>query len=332
MMGDRLEHELGRKIGAVLDREISAPHPPKRRRRSLACLPGDHAAVYGPPPQRLKDRPRRPIQSVTGDPRAFAPDRSEHVEHLRWIGFGAFFVSSLVIGGRLLLLARRTGQIPEFLIGVAALGLGPFGYGLGMLAFALASRSLSLSATLMGSALLAMQVGAIAQYLFVGTVFRRGSRWAKAVIWTAIVLLIASYAGDLIENGLVNRRNDGVWLWIGSLTRTAALGWSALESLRYHRVVRHRARLGLADPVVAGSFLLWGVGSGAAFAGALLGHVTRILTGRGVAEFPLLSLAVSLLGLVAAVSIWLAFLPTPTYLRFVRSRSRRAGAIPWSPG
>ena len=254
------------------------------------------------------------------------------MEHLRWIGFGAFFVSSLVIGGRLVLLARRTGQIPEFLIGVAALGLGPFGYGLSMLAFALASRSLALSATLMGSALLAMNVGAIAQFLFVWTVFRRDSRWAKAVIWTAIVLLISAYAGDLIENGLVNRRNDGFWFWLGSATRTSVLGWSALESLRYHRVVRHRVRLGLADPVVAGSFLLWGVGSGAAFAGALVGHVTRILTGHGVTGFPLVNLVVSLLGLVAAVSLWLAFLPTPTYLRFVESRGRRAGALPSAPG
>jgi hypothetical protein len=254
------------------------------------------------------------------------------VEHLRWIGFGAFFVSSLVIGGRLLLLARRSGQIPEFLIGVAALGLGPFGYGLSMLAYALASDSLALSATLMGSALLAMQVGAIAQFLFVWTVFRRDSLWAKALIWIAIALLIASYAGDLVENGLVNRRNDGVWYWLGSLTRASVLGWSALESLRYHRVARHRARLGLADPVVAASFLLWGVGTGAGFAGALVGHGTRILTGHPVAEFPLLSLVVSLLGLVAAVSIWLAFLPTPTYLRFVRSRGGRAGAIPWPTG
>jgi hypothetical protein len=254
------------------------------------------------------------------------------VEYLRWIGFGAFFVSSLVIGGRLLLLARRTGQIPEFLIGVAALGMGPFGYGLSMLAFALANQSLALSATLMGSGLLAMQVGAIAQFLFVWTVFRRDSRWARVVIWTAIALLIAGYAGDLIENGLVNRHNAGVWFWISRAARTSVLGWSAFESLRYHRVVRHRVRLGLADPVVAGSFLLWGLGSGAAFTGALIGHATLILTGHSVAEFPLLSLVVSLVGLVAAVSLWLAFLPTPAYLRFVESRNRRAGALPSTPG
>jgi hypothetical protein len=146
-----------------------------------------------------------------------------------------------------------------------------------------------------------------------------------------MVRLIAGYAVELIENGLVNRRNDGVWYWIGSLTRASVLGWSALESLRYYRVVRHRARLGLADPVVAGSFLLWGVGSGTAFAGALRA-VTRLLTGHGVAELPPVSLVVSLLGLLSAVSLWLAFLPTPTYLRRVESRARRAGALPSAPG
>ncbi len=39
------------------------------------------------------------------------------MEILCWIGLGAFFVSSLAIGIRLLQLARRTAQIPELLIG-----------------------------------------------------------------------------------------------------------------------------------------------------------------------------------------------------------------------
>jgi hypothetical protein len=204
-----------------------------------------------------------------------APDRSDDVEHLRWIGFGAFFVSSFVIGVRLLLLARQTGKLPEFLIGIGVLGIGPFGYGLSMLAFALASHSLALSATLMGSALLGAAIGAISQYLFAWTVFRRDASWARAVVWIAIALLLADYVGDLVENGLVNRRNVGAWFWLGAGLRTAGLGWSALESLRYHRIMRLRARLGLADPVVTESFRLWGLGAGAAFAGSLLGVMTR---------------------------------------------------------
>jgi hypothetical protein len=254
------------------------------------------------------------------------------VEQLRWIGFGAFFVSSLVIGLRLLLLARRTGKLPEFLIGIAVLFTGPFGYGLSMLAFALARHSLTLSATLMGSALLATNLGAIAQFLFAWTVFRRGAREAKAVVWAAVVLLLAAYVGDLVDNGLVNRRPQGAWFWLGSLLRTAALGWTAVESLRYHRVMRTRVRLGLADPVVTQSFLLWGEGCAAAFVGALIGHGTRLVTGGGVAEIAALNLAVSLLGLCAAIAMWLAFLPPAAYRRRIQARGRRAAAVSSAPG
>jgi hypothetical protein len=260
-----------------------------------------------------------------------APDRSDDVENLRWIGFGAFFVSSFVIGVRLLLLARLTGKLPEFLIGIGVLGIGPFGYGLSMLAFVLASHSLALSATLMGSALLGATIGAISQYLFAWTVFRRDASWARAVVWIAISLLLADYVGDLVENGLVNRRSVGAWFWLGAGLRTAGLGWSALESLRYHRIMRLRTRLGLADPIVTESFRLWGLGAGAAFAGSLLGVMARALTGHGAAEFPVLNLMLSLLGLVAAVAMWLAFLPPGAYQRFVEARNRRAAALPSAP-
>ncbi len=254
------------------------------------------------------------------------------MEYLRWIGFGAFFASSLVIGVRLLLLARRTGKLPEFLIGIGVLGIGPFGFGLSMLAFVLASHSLALSATLMGSALLAGSIGAISQYLFAWMVFRRDASWARGVVWMAIALLLAGYIGDMLENGLVNRRNAGAWFCLGAVMRTAGLGWCALESLRYHRIMRRRAALGLVDPVVSESFRLWGVGAGAAFTGSLLAIGVRALTGHGVAQTPILNLALSLLGLIAAVAMWLAFLPTPAYLRWVESRGRRAAALPSAPG
>jgi hypothetical protein len=261
-----------------------------------------------------------------------APDRSDDVEHLRWISFGAFFVSSFVIGVRLLLLARQTGKLPEFLIGIGVLGIGPFGYGLSMLAFVLASHSLALSATLMGSALLGATIGAISQYLFAWTVFRSDASWARTVVWMAVALLLADYVGDLVANGLVNRRNLGAWYWLGALLRTSGLGWSALESLRYHRVMRLRTQLGLADPVVTESFRLWGLGAGAAFSGSLLALATRALSGHGAAEIPVLNLAMSLFGLVAAIAMWLAFLPPPAYLRLVEARHRRAAALPSAPG
>jgi len=247
------------------------------------------------------------------------------MEHLRWIGFGAFFVSSLVIGTRLLLLARRTSEIPELLIGLGVLGIGPFGYGLAMLAFAIAPHSPMLSATLTGSGFLAVFIGAASQYLFIWYVFRRTQRWAQPFVFAAIVLLAASYVGDILDNGLLNRTNTGMWNWIGRVLRLGCLLWSSLESLRYHGRMRRRQRLGLADPVVTNRFLAWGVGAGTAFLGSTLGTAVQAVTGVSVTAIPGLSLVISMHGLVSAVAMWLAFQPPAAYLRLVE---RRAAAAP----
>ena len=46
------------------------------------------------------------------------------------LGFGAFFVSSLAIGLRLVWLAHRNRGLPELLIGFGILGIGPAGFAL----------------------------------------------------------------------------------------------------------------------------------------------------------------------------------------------------------
>jgi hypothetical protein len=49
---------------------------------------------------------------------------------LIWVGFVAFFVVALTVGVRVLLLARRTRELPELLMGIGVLGIGPVGFGL----------------------------------------------------------------------------------------------------------------------------------------------------------------------------------------------------------
>ena len=49
---------------------------------------------------------------------------------LVWVGFIAFFVVALVVGVRVLMLARRTRELPELLMGIGVLGIGPVGFGL----------------------------------------------------------------------------------------------------------------------------------------------------------------------------------------------------------
>ena len=52
----------------------------------------------------------------------------------------------------------------------------------------------------------------------------------------------------------------------GGSERVSSL-WGAAESLRYFSMMRRRAKLGLADPLVTNRFLLWGLGIGAAMVG-----------------------------------------------------------------
>ncbi len=244
------------------------------------------------------------------------------MEDLRWIGFGTFFVVSLVIGVRLLLLARRTGEIPELLIGLAVLGIGPLGFGLSMLASAALGGSTITSATLQGSAFVAIFIGATAQCLFVWYVFRRQVRWARPLVYTTIALLAATYAADILENGLVNRQYGGVWFWGSVVLRLFVMAWCSVEPLLYWSRMRRRRRLGLADPVVTNRFLLWGVGSAAAFFGSALGSAVMALTGISANQIPSLNLIVSLHGLVAAIAMWFAFQPPASYVRWIEGRAQ----------
>jgi len=244
------------------------------------------------------------------------------MEQLSWIGFASFFVASLVIGTRLLLLARRTGEIPELLIGLAVLGIGPLGYGLSALAVATSGRSTITSATLQGSGFVAIFIGAAAQYLFVWYVFRRQARWAGPLVFAAIALMATGYVVDILGNGLVHRRYEGLWFWVSMILRLWVVSWTSVEALLYWRRMRRRLRLGLAEPLVTNRFLLWGVGSAAAFLGSAVGLVFVGLTGTSSIQIPSLNVIVSLHGLVAAIAMWFAFQPPAFYRRFIEDRAR----------
>ena len=81
------------------------------------------------------------------------------------IGFAAFFVSSLAIGCRLLWLARRNRGLPELLIGLGILGIGPAGFALTIFAM-LANAHPRLVFVTLATAQLAISAGATSAYVF----------------------------------------------------------------------------------------------------------------------------------------------------------------------
>lgn len=231
------------------------------------------------------------------------------------LGFGCFFLVSLAVGLRLVFQWHRTRQLPELLIGVGVLGIGPVGYALTVVAQLLDASVPLAAACFYGFAQLAVNLGAFAKLLFNGRVYYPGSRTARLAIGVGGVALLVAWI-DVARGGFEIAAPG-----LRHVPLVAALLWGSFEALRYHGRMRRRARIGLGDPVVENRFLLWGLGAGAAGLGSLVSMVAGMGGGAEVLLDPALLGVLSIHGLVAAVCMWLAFLPPRAYTDWVAARA-----------
>ncbi|MGH0037621.1 MAG: hypothetical protein ACQGVK_21535 [Myxococcota bacterium] len=244
---------------------------------------------------------------------------------LVWIGFLAFFVVSLVVGVRLLLLWSRTRELPELLIGIGVLGIGPVGFGAMMAASVVEGSSPGAAAALYLAASLTVSVGVFCKCLFNWRVYHLQSRVCAAITGAVGLFLAGVLVHRLLGPGFRPvSPPDGLGL-AQSATQVGCLLWGAGEALRYWLMMRRRARLGLADPVVTNRFLMWGVGAGAAGLGSAVGTVWSLVSGVATLETPWVVASSSAHGFVAAVALSLAFVPPAAYRRWLE---RRAGGAP----
>jgi len=243
---------------------------------------------------------------------------------LIWIGFLAFFVVSLVVGVRLLLLWGRTGELPEFLIGVGVLGIGPVGFGAMMIASVLKAGHPEVSALLFGLASATVSVGVFCKCVFNWRVYHRVSRVVAGLTAVVGVVLVGVFGVRLLGAGFEPvSPPDGLTL-CQSTTQIGCLLWGSGEALRYWLMMRRRARLGLADPVVTNRFLMWGIGAGAAGVGSAIGTIWSVITGDATLQTPWIVASSSAHGFVAAVALSLAFVPPAAYRRWIeRSATAR---------
>lgn len=239
---------------------------------------------------------------------------------LAWVGFVAFFVVALVVGVRLLRLGLRARRLPEICIGTGVLGIGPVGFGLFVLAQQLAATHPTLQLALYDVGLAAVALGVFCKLIFNWRVYHPESRWLAGGVGVAGALLALTLA-ESVASG----RGYGYRLDWNFLTRTplqiGALLWGSAEALHYWDQMRRRVRLGLADAVVCNRFLLWGIGAGAAGLGSLVGVIAQVASGQTTQQIPWVLASSSLHGLVAAIAMWLAFLPPDAYTRWVAGRA-----------
>jgi hypothetical protein len=236
------------------------------------------------------------------------------------------FVVWVVTGVRLMLLARRTHALPEFLLGASLLLVAAFGFPLTELSRVVPAFHTPLIAV--GS--LCTSLGTALLFAFTALVFRRGERLAWVAVGTGSVLLAVQGVGNAVSQALATTPEDelaATLVWgAGSLVLTgAAWGWASFESLREHARLRKRLPLGLADPVVANRMLLFG-GMGTIAVACVVVDACLLYLGGESARLIFLPLTTACAGLAVSVCMVLAFWPPAAYLERVRGRLEGARA------
>jgi hypothetical protein len=231
------------------------------------------------------------------------------------------------LAARLFRAAWRQRSLPELLVGTHFL-FAPIAISLSI-RVARFDPAHAEAARAMVSACYAIATSSL--LLFGWYVFRRDARVAKACAFCGVLLFAGIWAGDLATGAYATSAGFGL-----RMLMFAPYLWVFAESLHYHRRMRRRLRLGLADAVTTNRFLLFGIWTGGVVAIALLGLIGATLAqlgGGGFSEQELFSntailTATRILSLPVAVSIWLTFFAPAGYRRWLERRAPAPAGAP----
>ena len=240
------------------------------------------------------------------------------------IAFALQLAAAWVVGVRLLRLARRTGELPEKLLGTMMLSLMGLGYPLAIGALAEGTLGLLAARAFQNVSNFLIDLGFALIFVFTWRVFRSEARWAKLACVTVFVLLgvhFVAVARIVAELASMRDAVEAARIWAFLPLGIGALGmlWTGFEALRYYALIEKRVALGLATPALANRFLLWGwmgitMGAGA---GA---NLYFLATHIDVVADPRAQSVTSAVGLAQAVLLYLTFLPPRRYARWIETR------------
>lgn len=248
------------------------------------------------------------------------------MQALAGLAIATLMIVSIAVGIRLLGLHRRSGELPELLLGVMLLLSVGVGYPLRIASTRVGAETADL---LLALSSLAVAVGFICLVAFTRRVFRPDSHYGRAAAVAITAALLASGIWDAVDalfGSEPHRASDTtppMLIACGAVLCTYL--WTGCESLRYRAILVRRIRLGLADPVIGNRLLLWGPLSFMVTAGILLNLVAG-LRGVNTVESPAVLLGSSATGLCQAVMLVLAFGPPRAYLAWVRGSAEPAPA------
>ncbi len=228
-----------------------------------------------------------------------------------------FSLALLVIAVHLLSIAYRTRKAPELLLGLAFLFML---FGNFVIVWCIEAEVMPepLRARWIQFGEVGLDIGFIFAAAFNYRVFRRGAGWAKSLAWILCVTLVGAQIASWLMLDHWGRFTAFYWVKFG--IRACIYLWTAIEGFSYYRLMSRRVRHGLAEPVVANRFLIWGIAACLALIMLFGFEVGDVLDFRSEAGASL-SLLGSLSGAPAGVLFWLTFLAPEGYRKFVQRRS-----------
>jgi hypothetical protein len=228
-----------------------------------------------------------------------------------------------VVGARILTRSRHPNAAAERWMGLALLFVWLGGFPLFVVASVVESATVRFAAVAL--AVVCGNSGVACIFGFTRRVFRPEAVRLRAALALPLLALVVSAAGMVASYWDARASLEGMltagrgWSLVSNNVANVAFLWTAAESFRYWSLLRKRVPLGLADPLVANRFLLWGVFASGTAAGNLV-NVILVLGGQRVLEASWASVATTVVTMASIGALWLAFLPPQSYVRLVRAR------------
>jgi hypothetical protein len=236
----------------------------------------------------------------------------------------AYCVAALIVGVRLVCLARRTRQLPELMIGSSFLSGAMLGHPATMASEFLASESSTLAWPLAAAGSIGLAAATVCILVAWWRIYHPASRWGPWVVslWTGLIAVVVVM--ELGRSAAELAAGANPWEAHRVVVHGGAFLAIAWSGFRYHALLRRRMRIGLADPVVANRIWLWNI----AASGVTLqcGYILAIPYLNSIFDAEKVSPAFyGMTGLVIALCITHAFYPPQAYLDRIK---RRAGLEP----
>ena len=229
-------------------------------------------------------------------------------------------IASTAIGVRMLLVARRTRQLPELLFGLAFL-CGGLGQGLAVLGQRTLWTEPGSFATTMNTSLFGLNMlGNIALYVVIWRVFRPAELRGAVVTALGIGALLIGFGMRIGGGEFVDGTTYGDGMRVTLAARISIFCWITMEAQYHGAMLFKRARLGLADAMAAAQVRLWGVaGLANMLLSVMIAYYTLELHRSPLEDFwPVCAILV--LVTVSVTTMWIAFFPPAGLAARVRAR------------